>query len=244
MSAKVIGFVSGKGGVGKTTCSVHVGIALSELGGRVLLIELDSGLRSMDIIAGISSMAVFDIQDVLSGAAKANRAMIKSPRHDNLWIIPAPYEKGHIAPEALRTFCRGVAPKFDYIVLDSAGGIGLPLEATFAAADELMLVVTPDRVSLRDGRLVSDEAYAHGLPTRLIINRVNRELVLQSSGLSDLDEAIDLTATQLIGVIPESKAILKAAGDGKPLDSHQREQKIFNAIAQRIFGKDVPLIYR
>ena len=76
--AKVIAVTSGKGGVGKSTLTVSLGIAAASSGKRVLLIELDAGLRGMDIMLGLSGV-VYDLGDLLEGRCNINSAIIPSP---------------------------------------------------------------------------------------------------------------------------------------------------------------------
>lgn len=243
MDALVIAFVSGKGGTGKSTTSVLVGGALAAMGKSVLLVELDSGLRSVDIIAGVSGQTVFDIQDVLSGRCEPGKAVVQSSAFNGLSIISAPYTGGEITTKSLQVLCAKMRPHFDYILLDTAAGLGAAYQAAVRVAHRVVLVLTPDPVALRDGRLISDELADGGANfTRLILNKVNAHQILSSGILQDLDEAIDIAGARLLGVIPASAAIFKAAVTGTSLQKNSTEKKVFDAIALRITGHDVPLV--
>lgn len=245
MDALVIAFVSGKGGTGKSTTSVLVGGALAALGKSVLLVELDSGLRSVDVIAGVSGQTVFDIEDVLSGRCEPNRAIVQSSVYNGLSVISAPYAGGVITTKGLRVLCNKMRSHFDYILIDTAAGLGAPYQAAVAVANRVVLVLTPDPVALRDGRLITDELDTPGDgAVRLILNRVNPAQISAEGILRDLDEAIDIVGARLLGVIPESPAILKAAVTGTPLPANKLEKKVYDAIAYRITGHDVPLLMR
>lgn len=243
MDAVIVAFVSGKGGTGKSTTSVFLGGALSALGKKVLLIELDSGLRSVDIIAGVSGQTVFDVQDVLSGRCEPEKALVESPWYKGLSIISAPYQGGEISPQGLQALCNTLRPQFDYILLDTAAGIGAPYQAATQTANWVVLVLTPDPVALRDGRMVVDSLTNQNQQLRLIINRVDTNRILKDGVLRDLDEAIDTVGVQLLGVIPESTPIQQAGATGEQLAKLGRDKTIYTAIARRITGEDVPLVF-
>ena len=105
LSAKIIMIASGKGGTGKSTVSVLLGGRLAAAHRRVLLIELDSGLRSVDIISGVYGKTVYDIEDVLCGRCSGEKAVVESPLYPGLSVISAPYEGGEVQTEALAALC-------------------------------------------------------------------------------------------------------------------------------------------
>lgn len=244
MDAITVAFVSGKGGTGKSTTSVYVGSALAAMGKKVLLLELDYGLRSIDIIAGISGQAVYDMEDVLTGRCQPYKALVDSPMHPGLTVIPAPYAAGSVTVSGLQRLVNTMRPYFDFILIDTAAGLGAPYLAATAAANLIVLVLTPDPIALRDGRKIADDLSGKNVQCRLILDRVDAKTVLKAGILRDLDEAIDLVGVQLLGVVPESPAIALAGVTGSPLPRQSKEQEVYNAIASRIMGGDVPLVYR
>ncbi len=240
MQARVMMVTSGKGGTGKSTTSVHVGAQLAALGKKVLLVELDSGLRSIDVIAGISGETVFDVSDILSGRCTPEKAVVNSALYPGLSIISAPYTGGHIETENLKTMVDAMVDVFDEIILDTAAGIGKPFEAAKAVADLALIVVTPDRVSIRDGRIVAEELDAGKVPYQLVINRVSPKIV-KKTGLQDLDECIDTIGAQLLGVIPEEQNVYICGALGQPLPYNSLAKRIYGNIARRLLGEYVPL---
>ncbi len=242
MDAIIIAVASGKGGTGKSVASVFMGAALAALKKKVVLIELAPGLRSVDIMAGVSEQAVFDIEDVLSGRTAPARAVVDSPLKAGLSVVPAPYLSGGITTKSLQTLCSRMRPYFDFIILDVSAGYGGVFDAAARSAHRMILVETPDLVALRDGRALVDYVARLRLNMRLVLNRVDARQIFASGVLRDLDEAIDIVGIQLLGVIPESPAIVKAASMGVGLPPLGRDAKVFDAIARRILGEDLPLL--
>ncbi|MDL2215904.1 AAA family ATPase [Ruminococcaceae bacterium OttesenSCG-928-N02] len=238
MAAKIIMVASGKGGTGKSTVSVFTGCELAAQGARVLLIELDSGLRSVDIMAGVSGEAVYDIADILSGRCPVEKAVLQSTLYPGFFVICAPYSGGDVKPEALAAVCKTIGKEFDYILIDTAAGLGAPFVAAMAVANMALLISTPDKICLRDARLVADQLFGKGIPCRLIINRLVADNV-QKAGLRDLDECIDTAGAQLIGILPQDTQIHLASATGAPLPPSCKV--FFSSIARRIRGEYVPL---
>lgn len=244
MDAEIIAFASGKGGTGKSTLAVMVGGALAELGKRVLLLELNSGLRDVDLISGTDDQTVYDIQDVLSGRCGPGKAVVPSSAYPGLSIMAAPYSGGKLTTQALPILCQKMGNYFDIIILDTAAGLGYLTDAAAEVAKTVVLVLTPDPLALRDGRVVADYMMDKVRQIRLVLNQVNRKAVLNSETIYDLDEAIDIVGAQLLGVVPESDAVANAAATGTPPPVGSTEAEIFTAIAQRLLGEDIPLITR
>lgn len=239
--AEIIMLASGKGGTGKSTVSVLLGAALAARTMRVLLVELDSGLRSVDVIAGVCGKTVYDVEDVLCGRCDPEKAVVESPLYKDLYVISAPYSGGHISTPALRAFVEKLSPAFDFILIDTAAGMGAPFEAARDVCSQAILVLTPDPVAIRDGRIVADALYESGCPrTRLLLNRVPRSL--EGTGVADLDECIDVVGVQLLGVVPESAQIQRAAASSSRLERDCIAARVFAAVARRLCGQDTPLV--
>ena len=84
--ARVIVVTSGKGGVGKTSVTSNLGIALSK-NNKVCLIDADLGLKNLDVVLGIENRVIFDMQDVISGLCSLSQALVKDKRSNNLSVI-------------------------------------------------------------------------------------------------------------------------------------------------------------
>ena len=235
---------SGKGGTGKSTLSVLVGGRMAAAGQRVLLVELDSGLRSVDISAGGYGKTVYDIQAVLSGRCPGDKAVVESPLYPGLSVISAPYEGGQVPPRALGRLVQAMRPGFDCILLDTAAGMGAPFAAAVPLAHLALLVLTPDPVALRDGRIVADAILQkNGPAARLIVNRVPAS-GFAATGVRDLDECIDTVCAQLIGAVPDSPLIARAAAFGQALAPGSTAFQAVDNIAARLLGGMPPLALR
>ena len=236
---------SGKGGTGKSTLSVLVGGRLAAAGQRVLLVELDSGLRSVDIIAGVYGKTVYDIEDVLCGRCPGDKAVVESPLYPGLSVISAPYEGGQIPAKELGRLIQAMRPGFDFILLDTAAGMGAPFTAAVPLANLALLVLTPDPVALRDGRIVADRLIADGHPQealRLVVNRVTPDCFGKHAPVFDLDECIDTVGIQLLGVLPESRELQRCAMLGEALPEDCMASLVGAAMAGRLLGQRIPLL--
>ena len=160
--AKVIAVTSGKGGVGKSTLTVSLGIAAASSGKRVLLVELDAGLRGMDIMLGLSGV-VYDLGDLLEGRCNINSAIIPSPNVPELYAIVAPVSlKGPILMQDIRLLIDGLRAYFDLIFLDTPAGLGKGVQYACEVSDLALIVATPDPVCVRDGGQVVREMAERG----------------------------------------------------------------------------------
>jgi len=148
------------------------------------------------------------------------------------------------APRSLRnrsgTLIQNYEPYYDYIILDSPAGIGQGFEAAVSPADAAFVVSTPDKVCVRSAAVAAECLEEHGVPARLIINRFSRRS-LEKGGRLNIDDVIDSTGLQLIGVVPEDPSLTEAALTGGPVDQRRRGAKAILRIQQRMSGESVPL---
>lgn len=235
---------SGKGGTGKSTIATFLATELALNGYKTFLTELDMGLRSIDVISGVSDKSIYDIGDVLSGESSISQAVITSPHTDKLHIMPAPGKRIEYGLENLKKLTDRIYNDYDYIIIDTAAGIGEAFTAALPVSKTAIIVCTADVVSVRDARTVSDEIYASGIKDiRLIINKFDKN-TFRYSGFTDGDQIIDACCAQLLGVIPYDVNIQVASMDGKTLSRESLSKKIFSAIGDRLQGKHTPMIVK
>lgn len=125
MGAKVVTVTSGKGGVGKTTTTANLGVALARMGKKVVLIDADIGLRNLDIVMGLENRIVYDMVDVIEGRCQLRQAMIKHKQFPDLFLIPAAQtrDKTAVSPTDMIQTADKLRPEFDFILIDSPAGI-------------------------------------------------------------------------------------------------------------------------
>lgn len=232
---------SGKGGAGKSTVSGGLGCALAHRGRRVLLVDGDAGLRSLDVMLGIAGQAVYDIADVIAGNCPPSDAVYPSPICSGVFVMPAPVSLERLAqPEDMAKLCRGLAKYYDEVIIDCPAGIGAGFETAVAGADRAFVVSTPDMVCARDAQILARLLREREIPSRLVINRLRPAPILRGK-MPDIDELIDTASLQLIGVLPEDEAVAVANAYGKPLPMDCPAARCFANIAARYLGEDVPL---
>ena len=246
MSGVVITITSGKGGVGKTTTTANLGIALARLGKRVAVVDADIGLRNLDVILGLENRVVYDLVDVVEGACGLRQALVKDKRVEGLYLLPAAQsrDKTAVNPAQMSALCRQLRQDFEYILIDSPAGIEQGFRNAIVPADRVVVVTTPEVAAVRDADRVIGLLEAEGKEdVRLLLNRVDTRMVQRGDMLS-VDDVLDILAIPLIGVIPEDEAILIASNRGVPvvLDGRSPTAGAFERVARRITGEEVPIV--
>lgn len=239
---KIIVVTSGKGGVGKSTASALLGYFLKKNGKKSIIIELDMGLRSLDIMLGTEDEIGFDLSDILSGECEPYKAIRTSEKFSGLQFIPAPGTiSSSMDTERFVALCIALKKNYDYVIVDSPAGIGELFKIALRAADEALIVTTPDMVCMRDAAQVSFILEEEGVKDqKLLINKLSKAAFKKSS-IRDLDEIIDTVGVQLIGVIEQNDAVSSLAARGTKCPEDSNVMIEFGNVAGRIMGKDIPL---
>ena len=238
----VITVTSGKGGTGKTTVTGGVASCLARLGRRVLCIDMDIGLRNLDISLGLSDRALMDFADVALGNCPLARAAVSHPDLPNLSLLTAPMRlPPHVTAGSIRALLRTARDRYDYIFIDCPAGLGPGFQLATCGADRALVVATNDASSLRDAQRAVEELY-HLRQVHLVMNRIQPKLLRELR--TTIDDAMDAAGLPLIGVIPEDRRVILAANMGRPLILEGRRGAA-NAclnIAKRIEGYRVPIM--
>lgn len=252
--AKIIVVTSGKGGVGKTTSSAALGTAIALRGFKTVIIDFDVGLRNLDLILGCERRVVYDLINVIHGEATLNQALIKDKRVDSLYILPASQtrDKDALTQVGVQKVLEDLDKEhqFDYIICDSPAGIEKGAMLAMYFADEAIVVTNPEVSSVRDsdrilGILASKTRKAEKgegrIKEHLLLTRYAPDRVAKGEMLS-VEDVKDILAIPLLGVIPESKAVLKASNSGVPvsLDKDSDAGQAYLDAVARFLGEDVP----
>ena len=152
MTAKVVTVTSGKGGVGKTTTTANLAVALASNGDKVVCIDSDIGLRNLDVVLGLENRIVYDLVDVVEGRCRLKQAMIRDKRLPELYLIPAAQtrDKSAISPSDMVRVCDELRPEMDWIIIDSPAGIERGFRNAIAPADIVIVVTNPEVSAVRD----------------------------------------------------------------------------------------------
>lgn len=250
--ARIIVVTSGKGGVGKTTSSAAIATGLAQKGKKTVVIDFDIGLRNLDLIMGCERRVVYDFVNVIQGDATLNQALIKDKRTENLYILPASQtrDKDALTREGVEKVLDDLKKmEFDFVVCDSPAGIETGAHLAMYFADEAVVVTNPEVSSVRDsdrmlGLLASKSRRAElgqdPIKEHLLLTRYNPDRVSKGEMLG-VEDVKEILAVALLGVIPESQAVLKASNQGVPviLDDQSDAGQAYSDAVDRLLGKTV-----
>ena len=241
---KVWIIASGKGGTGKTSFVVNVGTSLAKQGLRVLLIDLNIGMRCLDLCLGLDDRVLFDLMDVMDGSCQPQDAILRHPSIETLFLLPAAQNRSvaDLDEKRLKDICVLLQKEFDLIFLDCPAGLEpIPFRAA-AAASSGVVVITPDPAAIRDADRIVSEFSAQGLyDLYLVINRVRGEWI-QSGIVSAEAEIAESVGVTLLGAVPEDEAMAVSTLQCSPVVLCKPESpsaRAFSAIARRWPGKDL-----
>lgn len=244
-TGRVIAVTSGKGGVGKTTFSANVSAALAALGKKTIAVDMDVGLRNLDIVMGLENRIIYDLVDVVEGRCRLPKAIIRDKRVATLHMLPAAqtHDRMVVSPEAMEKICYELRTMFDFIIIDSPAGIEGGFANAIASADEVVIITTPHISSIRDAdRVIGLLEVAEKQQIFLVINRLQAELVRRGDML-DIPDILDILAIDLLGIIPEDEFIVVTSNRGELASlAGSCAGQAYKNIARRLLGEDVPVL--
>jgi septum site-determining protein MinD len=251
--AKVLVVTSGKGGVGKTTSTAAIGAALAQAGQEVVVVDFDVGLRNLDLVMGAERRVVFDLINVVQGIAKLPQALIRDKRLDNLWLLPASQtkDKDALTEEGVGRIIEELRGSCDWVLCDSPAGIERGAMLAMRFADEAIIVTNPEVSSVRDsdrmiGMLDSKTIRAEKgerVEKHVLITRYDSARAARGEMIT-IEDILEILATPLLGVIPESQDVLRASNVGSPVtlnDPESAPARAYLDATKRLLGETIPM---
>ena len=252
--AKVLVVTSGKGGVGKTTSTAAIGAALAQAGKKVVVVDFDIGLRNLDLVMGAERRVVFDLINVVQGTARLAQALIRDKRLDNLSLLPASQtrDKDALTEEGIGRVIADLRASHDWIICDSPAGIERGAMLAMRFADEAIIVTNPEVSSVRDsdriiGMLDSRTVRAETgerVEKHVLITRFDPARAARGEMIG-IDDILEILATPLLGIIPESQDVLRASNVGSPVTLNSPASTPARAYAdatRRLLGETVAMM--
>jgi septum site-determining protein MinD len=252
--AKVLVVTSGKGGVGKTTSTAAIGAALAQSGKKVVVVDFDIGLRNLDLVMGAERRVVFDLINVVQGTARLSQALIRDKRLENLALLPASQtrDKEALTEEGIGRVIADLRASHDWIICDSPAGIERGAMLAMRFADEAIIVTNPEVSSVRDsdriiGMLDSRTVKAESgerVEKHVLITRFDPARAARGEMIG-IDDILEILATSLLGIIPESQDVLRASNVGSPVTLNNPASAPARAYAdatRRLLGETVAMM--
>lgn len=245
--SRVIVVTSGKGGVGKTTTSANLGMALAKRGHLTVLVDADFGLRNLDLLLGLENRVVYTVLDALAGNCRLEQALVKDKRQPKLALLPAAQNrtKEAVSPQQMKQLIKALSTRYQYILIDCPAGIEMGFRNAIAAANEAVIVTTPEIAAVRDADRVVGLLEAHGIKKiRLIVNRL-RPAMVQANDMMSVADVQEILAVPLLGIVPDDEQVIVSTNRGEPLvlqdNPSMAGQALYN-VARRLDGETVDFL--
>lgn len=245
--ARVIVITSGKGGVGKTTTTSNIGMALARLGQNTLVVDADVGLRNLDLLLGLENRIIYTGLDVIADNCRLEQALIKDKRQSKLTFFPlsSNQTKVPVTKLQIQELIQLLEDKYDYILIDSPAGIDEGFQTAVVSSNEAIVVVTPEVPSIRDADKVIGILVTQDIKKiSILVNRIRPKMV-KTDDMMSIDDVKNILGVPLVGVIPDSEQVIIASNRGEPL---VLEEKLslpglaFENAARRILGEEIDFL--
>ncbi len=229
MARKIL-ITSGKGGVGKTSVTAHLGYALSQIGQRVVVVDMDEGLNNLDTVTDVGNKVIYDLKDVLDGKCRVKQTIIEVTPTFSVIASRHNLER-ELTGKNVKDLTDGLSSRYDYILLDSPAGMDFGFRRAVSAAEEVILVVTPTLTSVRDAAKVLIMLNNFAVKViGVVINKMRGDLLLQGDVLGTEEISVVLKVP-VLGCIPDDDAVYLAIGK---LERASRASKAFKMLAKKI----------
>lgn len=234
--------ISGKGGVGKSMIASSLGIALAKKKLPCCCVDMDIGLRNLDMLLGMQNKVVYDVLDVARKDCKIKYALIQDSRHSELSLLPAAQlgDVSEMDSSDIARIVKKLKKRVPYVLLDAPAGLGRGIENLLPCIDHSILVTTPDDVSIRDAERVIEVLEKAGKPRpMLVVNRVIPEMVADGEMYTPQTVAATLDVP-LLGFVPEDRSVIAAVNRHESfMEQACPASAAMERIAQRFLGEHV-----
>lgn len=247
--ARVLAVTSGKGGVGKTNTSVNLAIALAAQGRKVILMDADLGLANVEVLLGLSSL--HNLEHVIEGEKSISEILVKGP--GGITIVPGSSglakiaDLTHVGRQNLLGGLQDLQAQSDFIVLDTMAGIGRNAVAFSLAADEVLLITTPEHPAIVDAYAMLKTLYANRPETvvRLVVNMVPNPALAQAvyTKLSGVSQRYLGKNLSYLGHLTRDSHVSQAVMQSKPFMiayPHAPVSQCMNQLASRLLQQHTP----
>ncbi|MCK5449470.1 cell division ATPase MinD [Candidatus Pacearchaeota archaeon] len=236
--ARIIVINSGKGGVGKTTTAINLGVSLNKFGKDVIIVDTNLNTPNIGLQLGAPIVPV-TLNHVLKGTANIDEAIYE--HSSGTKIVPS-----SLSIEELTKFntkkIPGIAKELgnmcEYVIIDSAAGFGEEVIASIDAADEIIIVTNPEMPSVTDALKAVKVARKMGKEINGVIVTQHRNASYEMS-LSSIKSMLE---SQIIGVVPEDFAVKEALNlRDAVVHTHPKSKvaKKYCEIARKITGENI-----
>lgn len=218
----IIGLVSGKGGVGKTTITACLGGVLSEQGYRVLLCDGDFGLRDLDLVLGKEDEVLFDALDAMADKDLTEEAIVEVREY--LHLLPANQQIRweEMGRKKYRKFVKQLAERYDYVLVDSPAGIGRGLESIMELVERVLIITQPLWVSLRNAARTIQFCRDYGhRDYAVVFNSLH-----PAAADLNLYDMLDVLGAEYVGaILPYETSIVESTQQGTLINAMSKQYK-------------------
>lgn len=240
---RAIMVASGKGGTGKSTFTVNLGLTLAYEGKKVLLLDMNTGLRTLDLYLGLENRALFDICDVINNICDLETAVLETDICNRLMLLPGSQKHnfGELNELTFSDLLDDLREIFDYIIMDCPPGIGRVVDICMACTDEAIIVTSPNYAALRDADALEDMLIRNGIFERsYVLNGLSPDLIESKAclSMSDVDSRM---RCMMLGMIMYDFNIKASTNAGVPITAKRTTYIAdnYNRIAARLIEKEM-----
>lgn len=217
MPGQVIAIASGKGGVGKTTTTVNIAVALRQRDKSVALVDADLGMANLATLLGFDPDTT--LHDVLAGEATLADALLEEA--DGFAVLPGGQSLMDFAaadPDELVTIIDTLADQYEYVLVDTGAGLSYEDVSPLSIADQIILVTTPDPTAIGDTAKTRELATMVNAPIRGLV-------VTHTDDATDPTAIADRIGVELLGTVPRDPIVTESTTAGTPLQAYAPESQ-------------------